>query len=224
VHLQELTAQDRETLKAISVFGEDGTTVRPGRLVAGLDVSPATVTARLKRLHDLGLADHVPYAGVTLTEQGIKVTVTIIRRHRIVERFLVDMLGYGWEEAEELAPHFEHALPRDVVQRLYETLGKPETCPHGFPIPSPDSDSLPMLRSLVELDPGDVAEIAVPSNTDPEVVEYLAELGVHPGVRIKVKDKLPFDGPVTITVNGVDQTVGNKLARMLSVMTPDRSF
>ena len=83
VHLQELTAQDRETLKAISVFGEDGTTVRPGRLVAGLDVSPATVTARLKRLHDLGLADHVPYAGVTLTEQGIKVTVTIIRRHRI---------------------------------------------------------------------------------------------------------------------------------------------
>jgi DtxR family Mn-dependent transcriptional regulator len=220
----ELTPQDRETLKAISLLHTNDSPVRPGELVKGLDVSPATVTARLKRLHDLGLADHIPYAGVNLTEQGTRAAVTIIRRHRIVERFLVDMLGYDWEEAEDLAPEFEHALPREIVQRLYDKLDKPSTCPHGFPIPDPDDDTIPQLRSLVELAPGDVAEIAVPSNTDPEVIAYLAEIGIHPGVRVRVKEKLPFDGPVTVVVNGIDQTVGNKLARHLSVTTPDQAF
>ncbi len=222
--LSELTSHERETLSAIAHLAGDQSPVRPGQLVKALRVSPATITARLKRLDELGLAEHIPYAGVTLTEQGSKIAVTVVRRHRIVERFLVDVLGYEWDEAESLARRFEHAMPREVVQRLYEHLGKPDTCPHGFPIPSPDSDSIPQLRALVELEPGDAAEIAVPSNTDADVVAYLAEIGVHPGVRVRVTEKLPFDGPVTITIGGEPITVGNKLARMLSVNTPDRSF
>lgn len=222
--LTELSPHERETLSAIASLLEGNAPVRPGQLVKELKVSPATITARLKRLDELGLAEHIPYAGVTLTEQGARIAVTVVRRHRIVERFLVDVLAYEWEEAQDLARRFEHALPREVVQRIYEHLGRPATCPHGFPIPPPDSDSIPQLRTLVELDPGDAAEIAVPANTDPEVVAYLAELGVAPGVRVRVTDKMPFDGPITVMIDGEERTVGNKLARQLSVLTPDRSF
>lgn len=220
----DLTAPDRETLKAISLRQVDGTPVRPGQLVADLGVSPATITARLKRLHELRLAEHIPYAGVTLTEDGRKAAVIIVRRHRIVERFLVDTLGYSWDEAESLAPSFEHAMPAEVVQRLYVQLEEPATCPHGFPIPHPDDESVPTLDLLVDLEPGEVGSVAMASNTDRDVVTYLAELGIHPGVPVRVVEKLPFDGPVTVLVDGAERTLGNKLARMLSVSRTHRGF
>jgi DtxR family Mn-dependent transcriptional regulator len=222
--LQELSAHERETLSAIMKLSTADSPVRPGQLVKELRVSPATITARLKKLHELGLAEHIPYAGVTLTEPGSKIAVTVVRRHRIVERFLVDVLEYEWAEAQLLARRFEHALPREVVHRIYDHLGRPDACPHGFPIPPLDSESLPQLRSLAELDPGEAAEIAVPANTDPEVVSYLDEIGVRPGVRVRVIEKLPFEGPLKVAINGTERTVGNKLARLLSVTTSDRSF
>jgi DtxR family transcriptional regulator, Mn-dependent transcriptional regulator len=215
--LEYLTPQDRETLKAICLRDKGLEPVRPGELVVDLSMSPATVTARLKRLHDMKLVNHIPYAGVTLTDQGNRMAVTIVRRHRIVERFLVDTLEYAWEEAETLAPSFEHALPAGVVQRLYEILGQPDTCPHGFPIPDQAETSVPTLKGLLDMVPGQTGEIAVPSNTAPDAIAYLGELGVRPGTFIRMIERLPFDGPVRIEVDGTEQTVGNKLARMLSV-------
>ncbi len=215
--LEDLTPQDRETLKAISMHHHGSSPVRPGEVVAELAMSPATVTARLKRLHDMGLVDHIPYAGVTLTEVGSRLAVTVVRRHRIAERFLCDLLDYDWEEAERLAPGFEHALPAEVVQRLYERLGSPDTCPHGFPIPAPGDETVPVLKCLIDLDPGDSGEIAMPSNIDPEAIAYLQEMGIRPGATVVVVEKLPFDGPVRVLVAGSEQTVGNKLARFLSV-------
>lgn len=211
----QLTPQDRETLKAILRLLADGDQARPRDLGDRLDVSPATVTFRLKRLDDLGLATHVPYQGVTLTEEGRTRAVSEMRRHRIVERFLSDMLGYPWERADKLAVTFEHALPREVVQRLFVALDRPQTCPHGFPIPEADAGELPALPTLADLQPDDEAEVALSGELDPEVVAFLEGMGIRPGIHLVVKERHPFDGPVVVSVDGIQRLVGNAVARQV---------
>ncbi|MDQ3106269.1 MAG: metal-dependent transcriptional regulator, partial [Actinomycetota bacterium] len=155
--------------------------------------------------------------GVELTPEGRRVAVRVIRRHRIVERFLADMLGYAWNEADRLAGSFEHELPQEVEDRLFVALDRPSTCPHGFPIPAAESVELAELPPLYALEPGDVAEVAVPGSTDPDVVAFLDTLGLRPGVRVEVKEKHPFDGPLVLHVGGQDRTVGEKIARQIYV-------
>jgi DtxR family Mn-dependent transcriptional regulator len=217
-----LSKSEREALKAIyrltvpSRAGADGD-AHTGDLAEALGVSPGTVTATVKRLADRGLADHKPYRGVVLTDEGRHVAVATIRRHRIVERFLSDMLGYAWNEADRLAGSFEHELPQEVEDRLFVALDRPTTCPHGFPIPEPETGDIPELPPLYALEPGDVAEVAVPGSTDPEVVAFLDTLGLRPGVRVEVREKHPFDGPLVLIVDGKDRTVGEKVARQIYV-------
>ncbi|MDP9402271.1 MAG: metal-dependent transcriptional regulator [Actinomycetota bacterium] len=211
---------ERETLKAIyRVTGPKGAAVdaHTGALAESLRLSPGTVTAALKRLADRGLVDHKPYRGVVLTAQGRQAAVAAIRRHRVVERFLSDMLGYAWNEADRLAGSFEHELPQEVEDRLYVALDRPATCPHGFPIPAPEVVEMPDMPPLYSLEPGDVAVVAVPGSTDPEVVAFLDTLGLRPGVRVVVEEKHPFDGPLVLMVDGKHRTVGDKVARQIYV-------
>src|SRR4029077_12047476 len=156
----ELTKSERETLKAIYRLtgqraGNPGEEAHTGALAEALGVSPGTVTATVKRLADRGLADHKPYRGVELTTPGRRAAVAAIRRHRIVERFLSDMLGYAWNEADRLAGTIEHDLPQEVEDRLFVALHRPATCPHGFPIPEPEVGDIPDMPPLYELEPGD---------------------------------------------------------------------
>ena len=153
------------------------------------------MTTTVKRLADRGLVEHELYKGVELTDPGAGEAVAAIRRHRIVERFLSDMLGYAWNEADRLATSFEHELPQEVEDRIFIALDRPATCPHGFPIPEPETDDLPDMPPLYDLEPGDVAVVAVPGSTDPEVVAFLDTLGLRPGGRVEVREKHPFDGP-----------------------------
>lgn len=213
----ELSKSEREALKAIYRHTKRGAEAHTGDLAETLGVTPGTVTATVKRLADRGLVDHRPYHGVTFTDDGRHLAVAAIRRHRIVERFLADMLGYAWDEADQLAPTFEHDLPDAVVERMFLALDRPATCPHGFPIPSPEQDEIPELPPLYDLDAGDVAEVALPSSTDPEVVRFLEGLGVHPGARIEVREKHPFDGPIVLRVGGDDRTLGERVARSIYV-------
>ena len=219
-----LTKSERETLKSIYRLTGHGAApdAHTGALAEALRVSPGTVTATVKRLADRGLADHKPYRGVELTADGRRAAVGAIRRHRIVERFLSDMLGYPWNEADRFAASFEHELPQEVEDRLFVALDRPATCPHGFPIPSPEGD-IPELPPLYALDPGDVAVVAVPGSTDPDVVAFLDTLGLRPGVRVEVREKHPFDGPMVLLVDGHRRTVGDKVARQIfvSVQKPD---
>jgi len=213
----DLTKSERETLKAIYRHSKGGVEAHTGVLAETLGVSPGTVTATVKRLADRGLIDHRPYHGVSFTESGRTESVALIRRHRIVERFLSDMLGYAWNEADALAPSFEHDLPDEVVERLYVALSRPETCPHGFPIPQLGQAELPELPRLYDLEPGDEAEVAVPGSTDPEVIGFLETLGVVPDVHVEVREKHPFDGPVVVRVGGYERTLGEKVARLVHV-------
>lgn len=222
----ELTKSERETLKAVYRHTRDGDQAHTGGLAATLGVSPGTVTATIKRFADRGLVDHQPYHGVTFTDDGRRTAVGLIRRHRIVERFLSDMLGYAWNEADALAPTFEHDLPDEVVERLFVALHRPETCPHGFPIPRAGQDELPELPLLYDLEPGDEAEVAVPGSTDAEVIGFLETLGVVPEVHVQVREKHPFDGPLVVRVGDQDRTLGEKVARQVHVrhvVRPDGS-
>jgi DtxR family transcriptional regulator, Mn-dependent transcriptional regulator len=143
--------------------------------------------------------------------------VSAIRRHRIVERFLSDMLGYAWNEADALAVSFEHDLPDEVTDRLYTALHRPATCPHGFPIPQPEDADLPATPELYDLEPGDLAEIAVSGSTDAEIVSFLETLGVRPGIEVRVVEKHPFDGPLVVEVDGQTRTLGERVARQVYV-------
>jgi DtxR family Mn-dependent transcriptional regulator len=171
----------------------------------------------VKRLAERGLVDHRPYHGVVLTDDGRQGAIAAIRRHRIVERFLADMLGYAWNEADRLAGDFEHDLPQEVEDRLFLALHRPETCPHGFPIPALEAVDIPATPPLYALEPGDVATVAVPGSTDPEVVAFLDTLGLRPGVTVEVREKHPFDGPLVLRVDGHDRTLGASVANQVYV-------
>ena len=211
-----LSKTDREALKAIYRLARDGD-AHTGVLAERLGLSPGTVTATIKRLADRGLVDHKPYKGVELTDSGRRAAITSIRRHRIVERFLADMLGYAWNEADRLATSFEHELPQEVEDRLFVALDRPDTCPHGFPIPAKETAELPLMPALYTLEPGDTAVVAVPGSTDPEIVAFLDTLGLRPGVTVEVKEKHPFDGPLVLRVDGKDRTLGATVANQVYV-------
>jgi len=212
-----LTKSDRELLKAIYRLTRDASFAHTGALADAVSLSPGTVTATIKRLAERMLLEHKPYRGVELTSAGRRMAVAVIRRHRIVERFLSDMLGYAWNEADRLAGAFEHELPQEVEDRLFVALDRPATCPHGFPIPVPDVVDIPDMPPLYALEPGDIAVVAVPGSTDPGVVEFLETLGLRPGVRVEVREKHPFDGPLVLRVNGHDRTIGERVAKQIFV-------
>jgi DtxR family transcriptional regulator, Mn-dependent transcriptional regulator len=219
--IADLSKSEREALKAIYRHTKHGVEAHTGDLAETLGVTPGTVTATVKRLADRGLVDHRPYHGVSFTDDGRRQAVAAIRRHRIVERFLADQLAYSWSEADRLAPTFEHELPDEVEDRMFQVLGNPATCPHGFPIPTPEQDVIPEMPSLYDLVPGDVAEIALPSSTEPAIVRYLDEQGVRPGVRIEVVAKHPFDGPLVLLVDEHERTLGERIARHIYVRPVD---
>jgi DtxR family Mn-dependent transcriptional regulator len=211
-----LSKPDREALKAIYRLSGDGD-AHTGVLAERLGLSPGTITATMKRLADRGLVDHKPYRGVELTDAGRRAAIASIRRHRIVERFLADMLGYAWNEADRLATSFEHDLPQEVEDRLFVALDRPAACPHGFPIPAKETAELPLMPPLYALEPGDTAVVAVPGSTDPEIVAFLDTLGLRPGVVVQVKEKHPFDGPLVLRVDGKERTLGATVANQVFV-------
>lgn len=223
-----ITKADREMLKAIyrqtvGAPGTDHNVAHTGDLAEALGTSPGTATTHVKRLADRGMVVHTPYVGVSLTETGQTAAVRAIRRHRLVERFLADVLGYDWKDADRLATSFEHELPDEVEDRINDTLGQPDSCPHGFPIPEATALEVPPLPPLTDLEPGDIAVVAVPGSTDPDIVEFLDGLGLVPGVRVEVREKHPFDGPLVVRVEGTDRTLGRRVADQVFVRSFDGS-
>jgi len=214
---EPITRTERETLKSVYRLTNNGGSAGTGDVADALGVTPGTVTAIMKRLDTRGLVTHRRYRGVALTEDGRRIAVAAIRRHRIVERFLADMLGYAWNEADRLAMSFEHELPQEVEDRLYAALDRPATCPHGFPIPEREADDVPQLPPLYALEVGDKAVVAVPGSTEPEVMAFLETLGIVPGVEVEIQEKHPFDGPLVVRVRDTDRTLSQRVAQQVFV-------
>ena len=206
-----------EYLKHIFRLEQVERPVTTSALAESMRVAPSTVTDMLKRLSREGLINYVPYHGITLTPEGESRAVKAMRRHRIVERFLTDMLGFEWHEAHEEALLFESDISEEVENRLFIALNRPKVCPHGYPIPSKVEDTKMDEVPLYSLEPGEQAEVMSVKDEDSELLRFMASLGIKPGVRVSVEAKDPFMGPMRAVVGKHKRTLGWHLANAVFV-------
>ena len=183
-----------------------------------LGVSPGTVTAMLKRMADLGLLEHQPYHGVTLTAAGDRVALEVIRHHRLIEAFLAESLDMPWDRVHDEAEVLEHYISEDLERLIAAKLGDPEVDPHGDPIPNADLDlDEDATVRLSELEPGTSAIFTRVSDSNPDMLRYLADRGITPGIELTVTERQPFGGPVSVLVAGAEHALGGELAETIRV-------
>ena len=205
-------------LKAIYQLSEGGAPVGTSAIAERLGVAPGSVTGMLKRLGTQELVEHERYQGARLTDRGRREAIRTIRRHRILELFLVEVLGYTWDQVHPEAERLEHAASDELVDRMAAVLGDPESDPHGHPIPSAAGHiRARSLPTLADLDPGNAATLRRVSDEDPEALRYLARLNLVPGVELEVIERTPLKGPLRIRVAGAEEMIGLELARRLRV-------
>lgn len=205
-----------EYLETIYKLSERGP-VRPTPIAEALGVSGPTVTATLKRLEAHDLISRRD-GEVVLTDEGRVLAIDIVRRHRLAERFLVDVLGLAWEDAHEDACRLEHALSPRVMEALEEYLENPEVCPHGHPIPSAEGEIVPVEGvPLCDIDSGRTSKILQVSEDDEAMLTYLGSLGMYPGTVVRVCEVSPFKGPLLIEVNGTTYALGREVAERILV-------
>jgi DtxR family Mn-dependent transcriptional regulator len=192
--------------------------VTTNALAERLGVTPGSASAMVKRLGELGLAEHRPYHGVSLTEQGRRVALEVIRHHRLLELYLVESLGVPWDRVHEEAEVLEHVLSEELEELIATKLGDPTHDPHGDPIPTRDLriEEGP-TASLQTLSPGENATFTRVSDSDPEMLRFLAERGIAPGDELEVIDKQPFDGPLFVRFGDDVHVLGGTLARAMRV-------
>jgi DtxR family Mn-dependent transcriptional regulator len=193
--------------------------VRTGDMAQRLRVSPASANSMFKRLARDGLVTYREYAGASLTSAGERAALAVVRRHRVVERFLTDVLHFDWERVDELAHQMEHALPDAVVDALETLLGDPETCPHGHPIPSRDGHIAPESPlNLTSLEVGGSALIREVDEFDPALLHFLRTNGLVPGAQVRITQQNPVDGTVVVECEGRGIAVGPATARAVHVV------
>ena len=186
-------------------------------LAERLGVTPGSVSGMLRRLADLGLLEHERYRGVTLTAEGRRVALRTLRRHRLLELLLVELLDVPWDRVHGEAELLEHVLSDELAERIAAKLGNPEFDPHGDPIPSSDLDLTEReTRSLEDVEVGERVVVRV-SDADPAMLRYLSERGIVPGVTLTVADRQPFGGPLTVRHAGDDHPLGGQLAAAMRV-------
>jgi DtxR family transcriptional regulator, Mn-dependent transcriptional regulator len=191
--------------------------VTTSALANRLGVAPASVTAMLKRMSEAGLVEHEPYRGVRLTPAGRKVALEVIRHHRLIESYLSEALGMPWDRVHDEAEVLEHYISEELEERIATALGDPDFDPHGDPIPSRDLEiSAEEGTSLAALEPGESGTFSRVSDSDSEMLRYLAERGIRPGTEVEVTERQPFGGPLFVAVGGKTHAIGGELAeRML---------
>jgi DtxR family transcriptional regulator, Mn-dependent transcriptional regulator len=188
------------------------------RLAERLKVSGPSVTNMAKRLAELGLLRHEPYRGVGLTPAGERVALEVVRHHRLLEQYLVEALGYGWDEVHEEADRLEHHISEAMEARMAAALGNPTADPHGDPIPGVDG-SVPRVAEarLPDLPPGGRGVVRRAADQDPERLRYLDRLGIRPGAAITLLEAHPFDGPLRIRGGGAEHVLGRALGATILV-------
>jgi DtxR family Mn-dependent transcriptional regulator len=187
-------------------------------LAERLAVAPSTVTAMAKRLDELGLVAYTPYRGVTLTATGRRVALEVVRHHRLLEAFLADALDMPWDRVHDEAEVLEHHISEELERRIAVKLGDPTSDPHGDPIPSAELElAADETTSLAELPVDRAATFARVSDSDPEMLRYLAQRGIRPGIELRITRREPFDGPIFVEVAGAEHVLGGELAGAMRV-------
>jgi DtxR family Mn-dependent transcriptional regulator len=202
-----------EYLEAVYKLQVDGKRLGSSELSRQLKVSPASATEMMDRLAAKGLVERTEKTGISLTPSGRRIALQIIRKHRLSERFLVDVLGMDWKDVHEEACKLEHALSSEVETRIAALLDNPATCPHGNPIPDSQGRTVETaVRSLSSLKRGQRGVIARIAEEDRDLLEYLATLGMIPQCEVLVEQVAPFDGPFLVSIKGSSYALGRQIA------------
>jgi DtxR family transcriptional regulator, Mn-dependent transcriptional regulator len=214
-----VSAAVEDYVKAIYMLETSGEAASTNALAARLDVTPAAVSGMLRKLAALGLVEHEPYHGAHLTERGRLVALEVIRHHRLLELFLVESLGMGWDEVHAEAEVLEHVLSEELEELIAAKLGNPTLDPHCDPIPSRELAIADDAGScdLYQLEPGDRGTFVRVSDANPEMLRFLTERGITPGVRLEVIERQPFDGPLSVRAGRRVHVLGAPLARAIRV-------
>lgn len=211
-----LTAVAQDYLKVIwnaQEWSPDGAPqkVSTKMLADRIGVSASTASESIRRLAEQGLVDHEKYGAVTLTAAGRRAALAMVRRHRLLETFLVNELGYGWDEVHDEAEVLEHAVSDQLVARIDAKLGYPRRDPHGDPIPASDGQvPTPPARQLWVCGDGDTGTVARISDSDPEMLRYFDSVGINLDSRLRVLTRREFAGMISVAIesaNGGESTL-----------------
>jgi DtxR family Mn-dependent transcriptional regulator len=217
-----LSSEAEEYLEAIYRLEKRLGLSKTMELARQLKVVPGSVTNTIEGLERRGLVIHEPYKGVKLTEKGRRIALNVLRKHRLAERLLADILHMNWSEVHDAACKLEHAIAPDIIKPLDKTLGHPKTCPHGNPIPTACGGIIQeKSEPLVNLSPKESGVIVKIIEEEAEVLQHLATLGLTPGVCVEVEKKASFGGPVTIRVSEANYTLDYEVASIINVKRTD---
>jgi len=215
-----LSRSVEDYLKAIYAQSERGEPAGTTELARVLDVQPASVTGMVKKLAEEGLLEHEPYRGVTLTAAGNREALKILRRHRVLEAFLVERLGFTWDDVHEEAELLEHTASDRLIDRMADALGNPATDPHGSPIPTSAGEIDPTIYvPLNEVAAGSQITVRSVSDEDPSRLRYFKSVGLLPGATAVVEAVATSDGAVTLTIGAGSEplSIGSAAAGRIRV-------
>lgn len=215
---QDLTTVEEEYLEAIWHLERRNGTAKTSDLSHRLAVTMGTTSNMIDHLERQGLIEHEHYRGVRLTPRGRNAALTVVRRHRLSEKLLTDILHIDWSHAHDAACKLEHSLSAEVTNSLDKVLGRPRTCPHGNPIPTEDGEITEEEGTqLSELKPGDKATVARIAEEKTEMLQYLATLGLFPGTQVSVQERAPFNGPLMVKVGSANYALSREIASLIWV-------
>ena len=215
---EEISAVIEEYLERIYRLQEKSGVARTNDIVKSLGVVPGTVTNTVKWLEKEGLVTHKPYKGVKLTEKGRKIALQVIRRHRLSERLLTDILHMEWDKVHDAACKLEHSLTNEIIKPLEKALKHPKTCPHGNPIPTKCGGIIKEeSQPLIELGTGEQSTIVKIIEERTDLLHYLNKLGLVPGASVEILEKAPFNGPITVKVGSTSHALSRAIASVIQV-------
>lgn len=205
-------------LKNIFELGVSEEKVTTSLLAERLRISPASVTGMIKKLSKEGFLRHVPYKGVAVTEKGKRSALKIIRKHRLWEMFLLEVLHFPWDTIHEEAEEFEHIMSDRIEDRIDEVLGHPAVDPHGAPIPRKNGTMKQLrLKPLADADEHATVRVLTITDEDPELLKYATSIGIAINTRVVVKQKNAFDDSIVLRIGGKETVVSSKLAENIFV-------
>jgi len=212
------TRSQQDYLKALYLLHGDRRPVPTRELAQRLGISSPSVSEMVTRLSSQGLVEHDRYRGQQLTREGRKVALELVRHHRLLEMFLVQVLGYTWDEVHDEAERLEHVISERMEQRIFELLGRPELDPHGHAIPTLAGKVRPLSdRPLSECRVGETVVVQGVSDDDAGRLRELERRGLLPGTRIEIVAESKFEGPIAVRINGRRAGVPLGLARAVFV-------
>ena len=214
----DLSAAFQDYVKEIYKLQSSGRRATTTAIAKAMGVAPSSATSMLKKLAVLGLAEHAPYRGVELSEQGQKIALEVIRHHRLLEQYLAETLGLPIDAVHAEADRLEHVISEELEARIDESLGFPTHDPHGDPIPDAGLNvDRTALRSLEALVPGEQATVRRIPDGDAALLRYLSELTLVPGRTVTMRRSEPFGGPLTVDVDGSEHAISRELAGQIGV-------